>query len=538
MTAQADGLAARAAGLRDPEAYVGLEGAAGHPVEEIQTHLSYVFLVGERVVKLHKPVDLGFVDFSTRRLRNEDALREIEIGRRLSPDVYLGVAPVEPDGQGGWRVGALAETVPDPEVETLVVMRRLPAGRDALSLLEREELTAAQLVRVAACVARFHRSQGLGTPAPWSPSEWRERIAAPMRANVESLSRTLGASAVSRLGAQFEERLAALSASLERRRLDGRAVDGHGDLHLQHVWFEADGEELRLIDALAFSEDLRQIDAASEVAFLAMDLAFRGRNDLAEVFLFHYVRASGDTGLYEVVDLFEAYRAAVRAKVAALASLDPEVSPPQRERAHESAVRHLRFAEGLLVAPGPGRLVLVCGTVGSGKSSVARELARRAGGLVIASDLLRKEAAGTSRLRSDLLDAGLYSARRRAAVYDAMLEAARAPLRAGRVVILDATFAARRQRDAARAFALEEGAEARLVEVRVHDAEARRRLERRRREGRDPSDAGPEMLAPSRRRFEPPVEWPWSHRSVLRTDRPGWRRGLDALAGDQGRSPF
>jgi hypothetical protein len=512
---------------------------AGEGVEVIQTHLSWVFLTPTRVVKLRKAVRLSFVDFGSRALRNADCLREVRLNRRLAPDVYLGVAPLLP-GASGFCVGPVGEALAAGEggaaPEHAVVMRRLAAGRDALSLLEAGALGPAHLDAVARVLAEFHGRVGLGRPAPFDAEAWRGLLAAPMAANLASLRETrppgLGDEALRRVEAQFAARLEACAARLEARRREGRAIDGHGDVHLQHVWFEAGAERPLLVDCIEFSESLRRIDAAAEVAFLAMDLAYRSRGDLAAHFLRRYADAADDFGLFGVVDLYGAYRAAVRAKVAGLAAQDPAIGEGQRKAAGESAVRHLELAERLLAAPRPGPLVVLCGSVGSGKSTAAERLAERLPGVAISSDRTRKRLAGLAPETRAGAGVGedLYAADWTERTYAGLLERAEPVLASGRAALLDATFAEGSRRRAALAFAERQGAAAWLVEVRCAEATALARLARRAREGRDASDAGPELLAASIARFEAPAEWPRERHLVVESDAPDFDARLEALA--------
>lgn len=511
-------------------------------VRWIQTHISHVFLTTARVYKLRKPVKLSFLDFSSQAARNADCLREIALNRRLAPDVYLGVAPVL-DAAGGAQFGAVSERLHAGR-EHAVVMRRLPDGGDALSLLERGALGAAEIDAVAARIARLHSGHGLGRPAPFAAEEWRERVAAPMRANVLALRDAASAGIlpvreVELLAPATERALAEHADRLERRRLEGRAVDAHGDLHLQHIWFErahedsgdAAGPLVSIIDCIEFSDELRQIDAASEVAFLAMDLRYRGAPALAEHFLRRYAALRDDFGLYEVVDLFGAYRAAVRAKVAAIAAQDAAIEAAQRERAAQSATRHLALALELLRAPVPGPLVVVCGSVGTGKSSVAERLAEACGGAVISSDRTRKALAGLapeSRVGARLASP-LYTDAVTQRVYEALLERAAPVVASGRVAVLDATFARAEQRNLARRFAASAGARALLVEVQCAEEIARERVARRAARGADPSDAGPELVGVSRADFEPPEEWPSEDRAQIHTDH-DWAESVFAVA--------
>jgi aminoglycoside phosphotransferase family enzyme/predicted kinase len=501
-------------------------------VQSIQTHISHVFLTPARVYKLRKAVDVGFLDFSGRAARNADCQRELALNRRFSPDVYLGVAPLLVR-DGLVEVGRVGDAL-WPDCEHVVVMRRLPEGCDALTLLERGVLGPREIDLIAERIATFHSEHGLGAPAPFAPADWLERIAAPMRANIAGLRlaarRGIVASReVDRLAGETDAALARGGPRLEARRAEGRAVDGHGDLHLQHIWLEdaADGAgspRITLIDCIEFSDAWRQIDVASEVAFLAMDLRYRAAPILSERLLRKYAALRDDFGLYGVIDLFGAYRAAVRAKVAALAAEDPAIAAEQRERAVHSTVRHLTLALEYLVAPTPAPLVVVCGSVGSGKSTVAQRLADACEGVVISSDRTRKALAGLApESRAQAAEGSpLYSEAMSAQVYAGLLARAAPVIASGRLAILDATFSRAAQRSAAREFARQAGVRALLVEVRCEPAVARERVALRALRGGDPSDAGPERVEPSRAAFEPTGEWPGADRVQIDTDHEAW----------------
>ncbi|MFI5320669.1 MAG: AAA family ATPase, partial [Myxococcota bacterium] len=416
-----------------------------------------------------------------------------------------------------------------PGCEHAVVMRRLPDGCDALSLLERGALGAGEIDAVAARMAQFHAEHGLGAPAPFAAAAWIERVASPMRGNLAGLREAACAGViaereVAQLAAATEETIVVLGEALERRRREGRAVDGHGDLHLQHIWFEpvaAGAPQLSLIDCIEFSDELRQIDAASEVAFLAMDLAYRGAPSLSERFLRKYAAQCDDFGLYDVVDGFAAYRAAVRAKVAALAARDGAIAAEQRARAAESVARHVALARELLRRAPPAALIVVCGSVGTGKSTLAEQIADLGGGAVISSDRTRKALAGlgpTSRAHARA-GAPLYEDAMTERVYAGLLERAEPVVRSGRAAVLDATFARAGQRAAALRLASKLGARALLVQATCSEPVARERVAQRAARGGDPSDAGPELVAPSRARFEPPSEWPREAAIEVATDR-------------------
>ena len=515
-------------GLAARDAYPD-DASAARGVQHIQTHLSHVFLSAERVYKLHKSVRFGFVDFSTRALRNADSLRELRLNRRLAEDVYLGVAPVERDN-GLIRLGALREELAPAArgarvAEHCVVMRRLAAGRDALAMLERGVLREHHIDAIAVRIAAFHAQNGMGVPAPFSPEAWLVRVVAPVRESFNEVGRSDAFAARSRAaGARAEALLGRHAQRFERRRAAGRVVDGHGDLHLAHVWFERDDAPPLAIDCLEFRDDYRQIDAASEVAFLAMDLEYRGRRDLAERFLRRYAEATDDFDLYGVVDFFTAYRAAVRAKVACLAARDELVPALQRARAEESAGHHLALAEAALAEPRRGSVVAMAGIVGTGKSTVAQALADETGGVVIGSDRVRKRLAELQATARGHVE--LYTDERTLATYAGLLERAASVVLSGRVAILDATYARATFRAELRAWASAHALRAFLVECTCPEPLVRARLAARTRAGGDPSDAGPELYASSAAGWEPPDEWPAELRAVVRTDGEHWRAAV------------
>ena len=284
-----------------------------------------------------------------------------------------------------------------------------------------------------------------------------------------------------------------------------------------------------MIDCLEFRDDYRLIDAASEVAFLAMDLEYRGRRDLAECFLRRYAEASDDYDLYGVVDFFTAYRAAVRAKVACLASRDGgrarPSSAPRPSAAPTSTSRSPRRRSKTRGAAAWSRRP---GSSAAGKSSVAQALADATGGVVIASDRVRKTQAGLpARARGH---AELYTEERTEATYAGLLERAAPVVLSGRVAILDATYAHASFRRELRAWAADHALRAFLVEASCPEPIARARLAARAREGRDPSDAGPELYASSAAGYEPPDEFPVAARALVRTDDPHWRASVADVA--------
>jgi aminoglycoside phosphotransferase family enzyme/predicted kinase len=436
-----------------------------------ETHSSIVFFVGDRAYKLKKAVDLGFLDFTTREARAEDCRREVALNRRLSPDVYLGVADLF--DENGRRC------------DHLVVMKRLPGDRRLSTLVTEGVDVSRQLGELATRLARFHEGARRGSEVDAAASvgaavtRWRDDIAV-LRSHTP---RVFEARTVDRLEQLAMSYLQGRASLFDDRIAAGRAVDGHGDLLAADVFLLEDGP--RVLDCLEFDEGLRCGDGLADVAFLAMDLEHLGRADLADQFLAQYRVAARDEWPPSLAHLYIAERACIRSKVGAIRADQsvPEAVPEARAML-VLALAHLERAEV--------KLVLVGGAPGTGKSKLARGLAPVLEAEVLRTDELRKELLGLP--VDHRAPASAYATGARAEVYGELLRRAAALLAGGRSVILDASWALETWRDGARRVADETNS--RLVELRC-DAPAHvtehRLIERARRP--DVSDADAAVAA-------------------------------------------
>jgi aminoglycoside phosphotransferase family enzyme/predicted kinase len=519
----------------DPQTFPG----DSSPITSIETHISHLALTEDRVYKMRKAVRFDFLDFSRREARVRDCLDEVRLNRRLAPGVYLGVAPIE-EREGSFRVGAPIEpsafdrVASDRDCEWVVVMRRLSPGRDAQSLLEHGELAELQIDALARHLAAFHRAERLDA----APEREAPDPVAAVHENLSSLGKLVGEDGADRCG-QLVRRVRAFESvhgeRLNERFGEKRWVDGHGDLRLEHVWYE-DPLQPEVIDCVEFSTALRQIDAASDVAFLAMDLRFRGAHALAERFLARYASAADDFGIFSVLRYYEAYRAAVRAKVSALREAQQTTgAAASATSVGAQATAYLELAIRILDEKRRGLLIATTGCVGSGKSSVAEELARRLPAVVISSDVVRKQLPGDTPESSQpgAWGTGRYRIEERTRIYGLLLERAEHVLRSGRHVILDASFAERAWREGLASWAEERDLAPWLIRADCSDEVIHGRLVERRRLGRSASDAGPELLAASRRAYEEPSEWPACRRRCIDTGAQNWREtAVGSVAAD------
>lgn len=467
----------------------------------IETHISWVLLGATDVWKLKKPVDFGFLDFRTLPRRRAACEAEVELNRRLAPDVYLGVVPVVRDASGRHRLGGS-----EPVVDYAVHMRRLPDRDRADVRLTDGRLDVAAIDAIAQRLAEFHAG------ARVARGDELERALASIRENVvQNFGQTRARIAEHLAPNQAQEledwQLGFLEAHQEwfRARAEaGRIRDGHGDLRLEHVYVDDRGA-ITVIDCVEFNESFRVADVCCDLAFLSMDLVYAGRIDLAERLLGSYARESNDYDLYRLVNFYESYRAHVRAKVSLFLADDPGAPPEVRQRAADQARRYfvLALAEERRPVTGPV-VVAVGGMIASGKSTLADALGLRLGCPVLDSDRTRKHLAGV-RPEQNLAEGhftGPYGSEMTAAVYDALVRRADAVLASGRSVVLDASFRTEAQRRAVRELAARHRVPFRFVECRAPRQTLLERLAARERASGSVSDARSDLLDAFEARWE------------------------------------
>jgi aminoglycoside phosphotransferase family enzyme len=389
--------------LLDPRAHPG---ASSTPVL-VQTHASAVVLAGDDVYKLKKPVDFGFLDYSTLARRKAMCEAEVALNRRLAPGVYLGVVAItERDGRA--VLGGQGEPI-----EYAVHMRRLPEAATLAAQVRNGPVEHGVLERIGRELARFHASARRGPDvASWAAFD---RVRENCRDNFAGLAPHAGALApideLLRLELETEAELDAQRSRIERRAREGVPCETHGDLRLEHVYLLETGE-LAIVDCIEFSPRYSCADPVSDVAFLAMDLRAHGAWPEARALLEAYFAASDDRDGRALVPLYVAYRSAVRAKVRALQATAPGIPPAERERAFQLARAHVQLAVGELATPGERPcLVLVGGLPGTGKSVLSGGLAGAAGLVWLRADAIRKELAGLDPLASGRSEvrAGIYT---------------------------------------------------------------------------------------------------------------------------------
>lgn len=484
--------------LLNPQSYPHRPGV----VRLVQTHASFVFIAPPYVFKVKKPVNFGFLNFTTLERRRHFCEREVALNRRLCPDAYLGVVPIAATGDGfTFGPGGIV-------VEYAVKMRQLTERHFLDHRLARDAVTPRDLDRIAGTLKQFYLAQHPTAEVEAWGRVSRLRISTDenFRQTREFIGRTISRAAfeaIRRFTNGFYQRHAALFAA----RVRGRWIrDCHGDLHLEHIHLTP--RALHIYDCIEFNDRFRYLDVASDAAFLAMDLDFEGRPDLARHFAARMAAALHDDGMPRLMDFYKCYRAFVRGKVESLHSVAHAAPEAERQAGAERARRYFRLALRYAVAGSQPPVLVVMGRIASGKSTLARALGAELGWEVVSSDRVRKELAGFPLYERSSAAARrrLYSAAMTWRTYDRLATTALAEARAGRGVILDATFARRAQRADLRARLARRGVACRFIEVRAGDATVKRRLKSRQARTDEVSDARLEDFAGLAGLYQPPKE--------------------------------
>ncbi|GCF85372.1 kinase [Geobacter sp. SVR] len=468
----------------------------------VQTHVSWIFLTDGHAYKVKKPVDFGFLNFSTIDRRRFYCNEEIKYNSRLCPDIYEGVVELReaPDGAAFHGNGAV--------LDYAVKMKRLPAEGMLDRLVTERRATAADLRDVARVIAEFHRtaetSPGISQYGHLERilSNWQENFdqAAPLE------STTLPASEREFIRDWVVSFAREHAEAFDQRVKGGFIRECDGDIHLENICL-TEGR-IYIFDCIEFNERFRCCDTASDMAFLLMDLDFHGRHDLAEETAAAYLEASGDSGMPGVIEFYKVYRAFIRGKVESFRLNDAGPDLQERERIISKAARYFRLARGYIerhtLLP---TLFITCGLMGSGKSTLAAQLFFELGIPVFRSDAIRKQMAGipVDEPAPAGYGHGLYEKDTTRATYNELARRAEEELAMGRSAVIDASFISRDHRLEFAALAERYRARFVVLHVSCSETETRRRLVARAASGRSVSDGRFELLPSQRERFEPPL---------------------------------
>ncbi|OBS10505.1 bifunctional aminoglycoside phosphotransferase/ATP-binding protein [Acidihalobacter prosperus] len=484
----------------------GLQNPAAYPhqvsdIRVIETHISAVLLTGEYAYKLKKPLDMGFLDFSTLERRRHFCAEEIRLNRRLAPNLYLDTVAVT-GNHSVPKVGGNGEAI-----EYMVRMRQFDPEQQLDRLLARGELSAAHIDSLIARIAAFHAQAATVDPA--SQLGTPEAVFAPMQQNFDQLHPLIDQPARRQQLRRLEDWTRAeydrLAPLLAERRAAGHIRECHGDMHLGNMAV-VDGD-IAIFDGIEFNDDFRWIDVANEIAFFVMDLESRGAAALAHRALNAWVELSGDHQALRLMRFYQTYRAMVRAKVASIRLGQTGLADAEREEVLAAYQRYADLAEHYTTAARRA-LLITRGFAGAGKTTLSTEAVESLGMIRLRSDVERKRLHGLpAEARSGSgIGTGLYAEDATERTYDALQARAEAAIDGGFPVVVDASFLARRHR---RRFA--ELAAARelgfaILDVQAPEDQLKERLQRR--QG-DASEATADIL-----------DWQTAHAEAVESDEP------------------
>jgi uncharacterized protein len=499
------------------ELFAFLESPESYPhgpteVRAIQTHISWVFVASPFVFKVKKRVNLGFLDFSTLEKRRYFCQREIELNRRLCPEIYLDAVPVYETDSG------FSFKPPGKIVDYAVNMKELPHGCFLNELLEKNLVGEKEISRVISTLHRFYQAEiSTAEIEQWGTPEKLKISTDENFTQVEPfIGETISPAAFEAIR-HYTNQFYELNENLFHERIQQhRVLDCHGDLRLDHVHLTP--EATTIFDCIEFNDRFRFIDIANDLAFLAMDFDFKGRSDLGNLFLRNAARELGDAGMLKVANFYKCYRAFVRGKVESIQGTEKETTNSWEHQ--KQAARYFRLALGYAIAGAEPFILVVMGRVGTGKSTIAKRLASELDWPVFSSDETRKTLTGvplTQRTPSELR-AETYSARMTQKTYKKLLESGLAAIgccsrgRRPRLpqphngVILDATFSTRALRKFLREECNKANVSIQFVELEVDPDEIKNRLKFRDEKTAETSDARLEDFEKLNTAYQPPSE--------------------------------
>lgn len=462
-----------------------------HPVtgiELIETHISWIILTGEYAYKIKKPVNFGFLDFTSLAQRKQYCEAELNLNRRAAPDLYEGLVAIS---------GSPDRPILDSEdapFEYAIRMKQFKAGQLFSELAHTGDLSAELTEELAHQVASFHarvdvasETDHYGLPA---------QVYAPMQQNFEQIADLLEDKdlllQLRQMEAWTESSFQRFKPLLEARKKDGKVRECHGDLHLGNITRFQD--KVTLFDCIEFNNDFRWIDVISDIAFLVMDFEIYGLPALANRFLNTYLEETGDYSGLRLMYFYKAYRAIVRAKIALLTRQDPSLSDEAREALFTQYKKYMELAEDYTSLP--NRFVLTMhGISGTGKSTVALRLVDQLGAVRIRSDAERKRLFGQNihQHPDASMSARMYSDQSNHETYEKLATLCADVLDAGLSVIVDATNLKQWQRDTIQQVADSQGVPLCIAYCQASMAVIRKWIQKRSHEDVDPSDANLEV---------------------------------------------
>ena len=465
-------------------------------VKLLQTHVSFLLITDHYVYKIKKPVNFGFLDFTTMDRRRFYCQEEVRLNRRLCPDIYLGVVEIRKTRSGIFIDGE------GRIVDYAVKMKRLPEEQMLHVLLRENNVSEMDMRRIAATIADFHRAAERNPETDSYGSldsiiyNWEE--------NFHQLQEFVG---ISISGCQLQFLKSWVSSFIDQNRHlflerteKGFIRECNGDIHSENICLT---DTVCIFDCIEFNKRFRCCDTAADLAFLLMDLDYNRKSYLGDVLLDEYLLQTGDKGLTALIDFYKTYRAVVRGKVESFKLQEPEIPAGEKELAGQRASLYFHLARGYQLRQRlKPTLFITCGLMGSGKSSLTKALALELGLETTVSDAIRKEIAESAKDRSDYGE-GIYSQSWTDATYKELLIRSEHALAAGNSIIVDATFRRRSDRLAFRLVAEKLGVDFVIISLSCPDQITKKRLMQRDKDPLALSDGRWDLFHRQKSEFQP-----------------------------------
>lgn len=486
-----------------------------HPadVELIQTHISYVFIAGDFVYKIKKPLKFDFLDFTSLEKRKFFCEEELILNKRLAPETYLDVVAISRDDHGNITLGKGVEII-----DYAVRMKTLSADRMLKTLLSKGFVNGKTIDAVARKIAAFHHHAR--TNKKIAEMGRIENIRHNHEENfIETkkyINDTLPLYQYEFIKEYVNKFLVEKKDVLEKRVTDCKVKDCHGDLHLDHICIN---DEITIFDCIEFNERFRCGDVAEDVAFLTMDIDFNGYPQHAENFVQSYIKYSGDEDISVLLNFYRCYYAYVRGKVTSFRLNQKDFSAQERMEIQETARRYFDLSYTYATRLEKPALILTVGLMGSGKSYQAHHLAQRLGADIISTDMLRKEIFNIKKTerRYEDFGSGVYSEKNSIIVYEKVFEQTEQKIKQGKAVIIDASFRKRSERQKAMNIAKNLHVPFYILECICPDKMIKERLEKRASDHDNISDGRWELFQKQKEVFDVTNEVPAKYHLVINT---------------------
>jgi len=485
-------------------------------IRVIHTHCSIVFLTGNYAYKIKKNVDFGFLDYSTLEKRHYFLQQELEMNQAIAPEIYLEVLPIVQINDS--LVLGSTENV----VEYVLKMAEFPQSALLISLFERGELKEFYLRELGEVVANFH--QKTHTNDYIKSFGKVEVIKQSIDGNYEATQKYIG---IAQTLEQYQQTqqftdnfLTEKQAIFESRCLNNKIRECHGDLHLRNICYWHN--KIQLFDRIEFNEPFRFVDVMYDIAFTVMDLEAKGRKDLANIFLNTYLEKTGDWQGLQVLPFYLCRQAYVRAKVNSLLLDDPNIAESEKENAKQIAKNYYHLA-WQYTQISPGKMIVMSGLSGSGKSTVAKYLAPKINAIHLRSDAVRKHLAEIP--LEQLGEASLYSPEMNEKTYQFLLELGLLLINQGFSVILDGKYDRHQWRSPILTAAEKGDFSLKILHCQASMETLKTRLQKRK---GDISDATPDLLAQQQANTDTFNEKEKKYAIAVNTESENWQSGIDS----------